>query len=178
MFDSLFDLSRLETGQIQVSKSDINIATFMDELFLQYQPAAQLKGLVLRLHTCQAQINSDPQLLKRAIGNLIANAIKFTESNGVLLACRKTSKGVRFEVWDTGMGIEPEQQKAVFQEFYKAPLIANAPIGMNDGFGLGLSIVSRFCETLGHTFSMGSRVGKGSVFRITVEAVPADAHKK
>ena len=168
MFDSLFDLSRLETGQIQISKSDIDIATFMDELFLQYQPAAQLKGLVLRLHTCQAKIYSDPQLLKRAIGNLIANAIKFTENNGVLLACRKTSTGVRFEVWDTGMGIEPEQQKAVFQEFYKAPLIANAPIGMNDGFGLGLSIVARFCETLGHTFSMRSRVGKGSVFRIEV----------
>jgi signal transduction histidine kinase len=182
MFDSLFDLSRLETGQIQIDKSSIDVATFMDELFLQYQPAAQLKGLELRIHSCQASIVSDPQLLKRAIGNLIANAIKFTDKNGVLLACRKTQNAVRFEVWDTGMGIAPEQQQAVFQEFYKAPLIANAPIGMNEGFGLGLSIVARFCESLGHTFSMRSTLGKGSVFRITVPitevASPADARKK
>lgn len=167
MFDSLFDLSRLETGRIQIDKSMLDIATLMNELFLQYQPAAELKGLVLRLHACEGQIYSDPQLLKRAIGNLIANAIKFTEKDGVLLACRKTSNGVRFEVWDTGMGIEPEQQETVFQEFYKAPLIANAPIGTNEGFGLGLSIVARFCESLGHTFSMRSALGKGSVFRIT-----------
>jgi signal transduction histidine kinase len=169
MFDSLFDLSRLETGQIQIDKSSIDVTTFMDELFLQYQPAAQLKGLELRIHSCQASIVSDPQLLKRAIGNLIANAIKFTEKNGVLLTCRKTQSGVRFEVWDTGMGIAPEQQQAVFQEFYKAPLIANASIGMNEGFGLGLSIVARFCESLGHTFSMRSTLGKGSVFRIDVK---------
>lgn len=168
MFDSLFDLSRLETGQIQIDKSTIDVATFMDELLLQYQPAAQLKGLSIRMRTCQAQIVSDPQLLKRAIGNLISNAIKFTEKNGALLVCRKTSSGVRFEVWDTGMGIAPEQQKAVLEEFYKVPLIANAPIGMNEGFGLGLSIVARFCEALSHTFSMRSRVGKGSVFSIAV----------
>ena len=178
MFDSLFDLSRLETGQIQIHKSNIDVASFMDELFLQYQPAAQLKGLELRLRTCQTHIYSDPQLLKRAIGNLIANAIKFTEKNGVLLACRKTSQGVRFEVWDTGMGIATDQQQAVFREFYKAPLIANAPIGMNEGFGLGLSIVARFCDALGHKFSMRSTLDKGSVFKITVAANPADVHKR
>ena len=181
MFDSLFDLSRLETGQIQISKSQIEVATFMDELFLQYQPAAQGKGLELRTHTCQASIFSDPQLLKRAVGNLIANAIKFSDKNGVLLACRQTQHGVRFEVWDSGMGIAPEHQKSIFQEFYKVPLIANAPIGNTEGFGLGLSIVARFCEALGHTFSMRSTLGKGSVFRITVlteEVNPADAHKK
>jgi signal transduction histidine kinase len=102
------------------------------------------------------------------VGNLISNAVKFTEKEGILLACRKTQHGVRFEVWDTGMGIASEQHAAVFQEFYKAPLLSYAPIGTNEGFGLGLSIVARFCESLDHTFSMRSRLGRGSVFKIDV----------
>ena len=72
------------------------------------------------------------------------------------------AQGVRFEVWDTGIGIEADQQIAVFKEFYKSP----SNLGTSDGFGLGLSIVARLCEALHLDFSMRSRVGRGSVFCI------------
>ncbi|MDO8776113.1 MAG: HAMP domain-containing sensor histidine kinase [Burkholderiaceae bacterium] len=164
MFDSLFDLSRLETGQLKINSSAIDVPGLMRELELQYQPVAQAKNLALRLRMGSCDIHTDHQLLKRILGNLIMNAIKFTQTGGVLLACRRTPRGVRFEVWDTGVGIGPDQHIAVFREFYKSP----ANMGTSEGFGLGLSIVARLCEPLGFDYSMRSRVGRGSVFCIEV----------
>ena len=165
MFDSLFDLSRLEAGQLNIQTKNIDVRDLMDELELQYEPIAKAKNLELRLHfQGETQIRTDHQLLKRILGNLVMNAIKFTDRGGILLACRPMAQGVRFEVWDTGIGIEADQQIAVFKEFYKSP----SNLGTSDGFGLGLSIVARLCEALHLDFSMRSRVGRGSVFCIEV----------
>jgi signal transduction histidine kinase len=182
MFDSLFDLSRLESNQININKTIVHVPELLRELELQYEPAAKAKNLALKMRAKQFDIYTDHQLLKRVLGNLIMNAIKFTNKGGVLLACRLTSNGIRFEVWDTGIGIAPDQQEAVFREFYKAP----EHTGTSDGFGLGLAIVSRLCEQLEFHFSMKSKLGRGSVFCIeapslvcfTVAANPADVHKK
>jgi signal transduction histidine kinase len=168
MFDSLFDLSRLEAGQLNIKTSHIDVNDLMDELELQYEPVAQVKHLELRLHSGNFKIRTDHQLLKRIIGNLVMNAIKFTDKGGILLACRATLNGVRFEVWDTGVGIAADQQVAVFKEFYKSP----THLGTSEGFGLGLSIVARLCEALGLDFSMRSRLGRGSVFCIEVPNKP------
>ena len=167
MFDSLFDLSRLDAGQLKISNSSIDVLTLMRELELQYKPASSIKQLELRMRSCNVKIYTDPQLLKRILGNLLMNAIKFTNQGGVLLACRQTPEGVRFEIWDTGVGIAADEQTAVFGEFYKSP----SHLGTSDGFGLGLSIVTRLCEPLGFNFSMKSRLGRGSVFRIEVPTV-------
>ncbi len=167
MFDSLFDLSRLDAGQLKIVNSTIDVETLMRELELQYKPAAHNKQLKLRMRSCHVKINTDHQLLKRILGNLLMNAIKFTNQGGVLLACRQTAKGVRFEVWDTGVGIAVDEQAAVFGEFYKS----QSHLGTSDGFGLGLSIVSRLCEPLGFNFSMKSKLGSGSVFIVEVPAV-------
>ena len=167
MFDRLFDLSRLDAGQLKIVNSTIDVASLMRELELQYKPAAHNKQLTLRMRSCHVKINTDHQLLKRILGNLLMNAIKFTNQGGVLLACRQTPKGVRFEVWDTGVGIAIDEQAAVFGEFYKS----QSHLGTSDGFGLGLSIVSRLCEPLGFNFSMKSKLGRGSVFIVEVPAV-------
>jgi signal transduction histidine kinase len=167
MFDSLFDLARIESSQIKVNKTIVHLPELLRELDLQYQPAAQVKKLELRTRSKQFDIYTDNQLLKRILGNLVMNAIKFTDKGGVILACRATQKGIRFEVWDTGIGIPKDQQQAVFREFYKAP----SHSGTSDGFGLGLSIVARLCEPLDLKFSMRSRVGRGSVFCIDVPAL-------
>jgi signal transduction histidine kinase len=167
MFDSLFDLSRLDAGQLKISNSSLDVMTLMQELELQYKPASSIKQLELRMRSCDVKIYTDPQLLKRILGNLLMNAIKFTNQGGVLLACRQTQEGVRFEIWDTGVGIAADEQAAVFGEFYKSP----SHLGTSDGFGLGLSIVSRLCEPLGCDFSMKSKLGRGSVFRVEVPTV-------
>lgn len=164
MFDSLFDLARIESSQIKINKTVVHLPELFQELHLQYQPAAQAKGLKLKVRARQLDFYTDRQLLNRILGNLLMNAIKFTDKGGILLACRTTKRGVRFEVWDTGIGIAKDQQEAVFREFYKAP----SHTGTSDGFGLGLSIVARLCGSLDFTFSMRSRVGRGSVFCIDV----------
>jgi signal transduction histidine kinase len=167
MFDSLFDLSRLDAGQLHINKTTIDVISLMSELELQYAPVAYAKKLELRIRNGDYKINTDQQLLKRIIGNLLMNAIKFTDKGGILLACRPTPNGIRFEVWDTGVGIAADEQAAVFGEFYKSP----SHLGTSEGFGLGLSIVSRLCEALGFNFSMRSRLGRGSVFYVEVPTV-------
>jgi len=164
MFDSLFDLARIESSQIVVNKTNVHIPELFRELDLQYHPAAQARKLTLRLRSKRLDIYTDHQLLKRILGNLVMNAIKFTDKGGVLVACRQTKQGLRFEVWDTGVGIASDQQEAVFREFYKSP----SHSGTSDGFGLGLSIVARLCEPLEFKFSMRSVVGRGSVFCIEI----------
>ena len=165
MFDSLFDLARMSLNQLQPSKMRFNLEDIIVALEHQYQGVAKEKHLELRVyykHT-NRELMDDPILLRRIIGNLLSNAIKYTETGGVLLVCRDCEKyGCRVEVWDTGVGISPAMQHAVFTEFYKNP----ENKGTSEGFGLGLSIVSQLCVLLGHKLTMKSRRGHGTVVSI------------
>ena len=171
LFDSLFDLVRLDSGHIRLQVEDLPLDALLSELELQYQPIAQAKGLTLRVRRtgplAGVNAHSDPLLLRRIAGNLVANAVKYTERGGVLVAVRPGGVGERgpvLEVWDTGVGIAPAHQKEIFREFYKVHLHQ----GTEDGFGLGLYIVSRLCYILGHEVSLASRPGRGSVFRLAI----------
>lgn len=164
LFDSLFDLARLDAGQVQVRVERIDVVRLLKDLELQYRPLAQARGLQFRLHLSPGCVLSDQILLKRVLGNLLGNAIKYTESGGVLVASRRSGRGMRIEVWDTGVGIAADQQRTVFDEFYKVPTHR----GTDDGFGLGLSIVARLLTLLGHSVELTSRPGKGTVLRVTV----------
>jgi signal transduction histidine kinase len=167
LFDSLFDLVRLDSGQVRVRVERVNVARLLHDLELQYRPLAEAKGLELRLRVSPGHAETDPIQLQRIVGNLISNAVKYTERGGILLAARTTPKGVRIEVWDTGVGIPPEYQQHIFHEFFKVP----AHAGTEDSFGLGLHIVSRLCGILGHTLSLVSRPGRGTVFRLLLSEI-------
>ena len=169
LFDSLFDLARLDSGKIRLRVEPVQLAKLLRELELQYRPLAQAKGLALRMHLAPGTVLSDPILLQRIVGNLIANAIKYTQRGGVLVASRPCADGMRIEIWDTGVGIAPEFQSEIFREFYKVPSHA----GTEEGFGLGLSIVSRLSNILGHPLTLSSRPGRGTMFRLLL--LPTDA---
>lgn len=162
LFNSLFDLAKLDASVIDVRWECVDLPSLVAELELQYAPLAQEKGLALRTRVVGAQVWSDRVLLKRLLGNLLSNAIRHTAGGGVLLAVRHSRDAVRVEVWDTGIGIPEEEQTAIFDEFYRVA----RHNGTEDGFGLGLAIVSRLCEALKHRLSVRSRVGRGSVFRL------------
>ncbi|OOG41077.1 HAMP domain-containing sensor histidine kinase [Polaromonas sp. A23] len=162
LFNSLFDLAKLDSGVIQVNWQRIDLPSLIAELELQHAPVAIEKGLELRTRVLPAEVLSDPVLLKRLVGNLLSNAIRHTEQGGVLLAVRRRKQGWCVEVWDTGVGIAPEHQEAIFQEFYRVA----KHNGTEEGFGLGLSIVSRLGEALNHPVRVHSRVGQGTVFRV------------
>jgi signal transduction histidine kinase len=169
LFDSLFDLARLDSGKIRLNIEPVNLAKLLHDLELQYRPQCEAKGLQLRVHVRPGTAVSDPILLRRVVGNLISNAVKYTRQGGILVASRATREGLRIEVWDTGVGIAPVHQREIFREFYKVPSHA----GTEDGFGLGLYIVARLTNILGHPLSLASRPGKGTVFRLKLH--PTDA---
>ena len=169
LFDSLFDLVRLDSGKIKLRIEPMQLTKLLRDLELQYRPLAEAKGLRLRMHVAPGKIVSDPILLQRIVGNLISNAIKYTVSGGIVVASRRAGDGGhRIEIWDTGIGIARVHQKEIFREFYKVPGHA----GTEDGFGLGLYIVSRLSNILGHPLTLSSRPGRGTVFRL--QLTPTD----
>ncbi|WP_423460200.1 sensor histidine kinase [Ottowia sp. VDI28] len=161
LFDSMFDLVKLDAGQFRVVVQPVDLRRLFSDLELQFRPLAAQKGLELRVRPppAGAALNSDPAILQRILGNLLGNAIRYTRQGGVLLAVRCEPEALRFEVWDTGIGIPPDQQSRIFGEFYKVQ-----SAGTEEGFGLGLAIVQRLSGLLGHGVSMRSRPGRGSVF--------------
>ncbi|GAC1532505.1 MAG: hypothetical protein NVS2B4_12450 [Ramlibacter sp.] len=167
LFDSLFDLARLDSGQVRLHIEPIDMAQLLHDLELQYRPTAEAKGLEFRVRSAAGMVMTDPVRVRRMIGNLLANAIRYTDRGGVLLAARPTATGFRVEVWDTGIGISSEHLEDVFMEFYKVTDHA----GTSDGFGLGLAIVARLSQALDHPVRVCSRPGRGSVFRITLRDV-------
>ena len=171
LFDSLFDMVRLDSGKIELNIEPVDLAQLLHDLELQYRPLAQAKGLTFRVHATPGKVLSDPILLRRVVGNLLSNAVKYTERGGVLLASRAGSDGCRIEVWDTGVGIAPVHQREIFREFYKVPSHG----GTEDGFGLGLYIVARLSAILGHPIELASRPGRGTVFRLRL--APTDARR-
>jgi signal transduction histidine kinase len=169
LFDSLFDLVRLDSGKIKLNIEPVDLNKLLHDLELQYRPLAQARGLQFRLHVTPGKVVSDPILLRRILGNLISNAIKYTPRGGLLVASRTRGDARVIEVWDTGLGIAPEHQHEIFREFYKVP----AHSGTEEGFGLGLYIVSRLSQILGHPVSLDSRPGRGTVFRVQLRPTNA-----
>ncbi|MEJ6022089.1 sensor histidine kinase [Ramlibacter sp. PS4R-6] len=169
LFDSLFDLVRLDSGKIKLAIEPVDLAQVLHDIELQYRPLAEAKGLEFRVHVSPGSVLTDGILLRRIVGNLVSNAIKYTQRGGVLLATRQRGAGRVLEVWDTGLGIAAVHQKEIFREFYKVPGHA----GTEDGFGLGLYIVARLSTILGHPVTLASRPARGTVFRLTLK--PTDA---
>lgn len=159
LFNSLFDLAGLEADPLRVNPQDVDLAGLLQDLEAQYAPFARERSLRLRVRGATGQVRSDPVLLQRLVGNLLSNALRNTHRGGVLMAVRRRRGVPCIEIWDTGVGIAKEHQQAIFQEFYRIPLQ-----GTEEGFGLGLAIVSRLSEALGHPVGLASRAGRGSVF--------------
>ncbi len=167
LFDSLFDLARLDSGQVRVHIESIDMKQLLHDLDVQYRPTAEAKGLEFRVRSLEGKVQSDPIRVRRMIGNLLSNAIRYTDKGGVLLAVRRRQDGFCIEVWDTGIGIAPEHLNDIFLEFYKVTDHG----GTSDGFGLGLPIVLRLANVLDHPVNLCSRPGVGSMFRVNVRDV-------
>lgn len=159
LFNSLFDLAGLQADPLRVNLQEVDLARLVQDLEVQYAPFALERGLRLRVRAGAGRVRSDSVLLKRLVGNLLSNALRNTYQGGVLLALRHRRGACCLEVWDTGVGIAKEHQQAIFQEFYRVP-----QPGTEEGFGLGLAIVARLSQALGHPVGMASRAGRGSVF--------------
>ena len=165
LFNALLDISRLDAGTIEAHPVHFPLQKMLDDLNHQFSALAAEKQLRLRFRPCDVTLYSDPLLIERILVNLIANAIRYTDDGGVLVACRRRGRMVRLSVIDTGRGIPLEQQESVFQEFVQ---LHNPARDRSKGLGLGLAIVSRLGRLLGHRVNLRSRPGHGSLFSIDV----------
>ena len=167
LLDALLDISRLEAGAVPVHVQAFALSNIFDQLRTELALVAGEKALRLRVRPCHVLVRSDPIQVHRILLNLLGNALRYTSAGSVLLACRVKDGGrsAWIEVWDTGIGIAPEHQEAIFKEFYQ---VGNLERERSKGLGLGLNIVQRTARLLGHPLQLRSSPGQGSRFRIEV----------
>ena len=175
LLNTLLDINQLEAGVIRPEVVSFGVDNLLDRLKSEFAFHAQARGLNLSMVPCTLAIRSDPRLLEDMIRNLLSNAVKYTKSGSILFGCRRHADKLCIEVWDTGVGIHEAQQKAIFNEFHQ---VDDAPRNNNRGLGLGLAIVQRLGNLLGHKVSVRSRVGHGSVFAVEVPLSTPDTNSK
>ena len=168
---SLLDLSRMESGQLEVRWGDFALQPLLQQLGNNLGVIAQEHGLQLHVVACQATVHSDPVLLRRIVQNLVSNAIRYTRRGKIVLGCRRSGDCVRIEVHDQGPGIPESLQTEIFEEFRRL----ETGHQHDRGAGLGLSIVQRLGKLLGHEIGLRSELGRGSVFWVSVPLAQATA---
>lgn len=167
LFNELLDISKIDAGVIKAAPANFSLQSLFDRLRMDLEPEAAEKGLRLRVLPTKAYVFSDQVLIERILRNLISNALRYTRAGGVLLGARRRGRSISIEVWDTGVGIPPEERERIFEEFYQ---LGNPERNSKKGLGLGLSIVKRLGGLLGAAVTVDSRPGRGSVFRVRVSA--------
>lgn len=165
LLNTLLDFSRIESGVIVPKRQDFDLQTLFNRIEAEFGSLADAKNLVYRTRESHHVVYSDPALVALILRNLVANAIRYTERGGLLIASRRRHDRVLLEVWDTGVGIAPEHHQDVFREFLQ---LANPERDRNKGLGLGLAIVDGLVKCLGHELTFRSRPGQGSVFRLAL----------
>jgi PAS domain S-box-containing protein len=169
LLNSLLDISRLDAGAVTPEIEEFPMQRIIDRLSAEFGRQASHKGLEFSSEPCATTVRSDPNLLSEIIQNLVSNAIRYTNAGNVRMLCECSGDMCRLEVVDTGIGIEADQLEAIFQEFHQT----KTPGSSTEGFGLGLAIVRRLADLLGHNIGVESEPGKGSMFYVSVPIVSA-----
>lgn len=164
LLGALLNVGQLDAGRIKPQVNTFQVSTVLERLRIQFSHLAREKGVELRVMPTGAAVVSDRALLERVLSNFVANAIRYTDVGRILVGCRHHGKTLRIEVHDTGVGIAPEHQERIFQEFYRVGGQQSA----KHSLGLGLNIAHRLAEMLEHQVHLRSTLGKGSMFAIDV----------
>ena len=168
MLDTLLDFSRIEAGVVSPRIQAFSLQDLLNKIEREFEAQADAKGLTYRSRETPLLVQSDPALVELILRNLVSNAIRYSDAGGLLVACRKRGTQAVLEVWDTGIGIAPEQQAEVFKEFHQ---LGNPERDRRKGLGLGLAIAQGLARTLGHALSLRSTPQRGSVFRLFLPLV-------
>jgi signal transduction histidine kinase len=172
LINDVLDLSKIEAGRMELDLSCFDLGLLLDNALVLVRERAQRNGLAVSLDVGDGLDDwvADARKLKQVVVNLLSNAVKFTPTGGgVRLTARRIDLGDRpaaqVSVADTGVGIAPEDQTLVFEEFRQA---AGDYLRKAEGTGLGLSLAKRFVELHGGSIRVDSRLGEGSTFTIVL----------
>jgi len=170
----LFELSKLETEQVEPTMEPFPIAELIQDVVMQYEPQAdeQCVDLAADLPERHARVEADIGLVERALSNLIDNAIQYTPQGGRVYVRVENEEGrVRVEVTDTGPGIPEDELPHIFERFYRVDKSRDRDKG---GAGLGLAIAKTILELHDRTLEVESTVGEGTTFRFYLQTASAD----
>jgi signal transduction histidine kinase/CheY-like chemotaxis protein len=171
--DGILDYSKLEADRLELESTPFNLRELLEMVIQLMERPAEAKGLRLHLNidpSVRLLVRGDPVRLRQVLGNLISNAVKFTERGMVTLSVRRIGESaaqhqLKFEVRDTGIGISAEAQPRLFQAFTQADASTTRLYG---GTGLGLAICKRIIELMGGRIDVQSEPGRGSTFSFEV----------
>jgi PAS domain S-box-containing protein len=172
LLTDLLDLSKLDAGVVAPNISDFPLADILQKIATAYAPQAEAKGIRIRVGSSKFWVRTDPVLLERIVGNLVANAVRYTEHGGVVIGCRRRDGKTWVEVTDTGIGIPKNKQSEIFEEFRQ---LGNDARNREKGSGLGLAIVKKTVDVLGLEIKVMSKLRQGSTFALAIPlGEPAD----
>jgi len=162
MFDSLLNISKLDAHVTPINNRIFSLQELADTLRDLNETRAKNKGLTFKISCLDLNAFGDKLFLQQIVGNLISNAIQYTEAGSIEVRLITQDGCLAVEVIDTGCGIEDSEQQHIFGEFYRADRTRS----LHDGLGLGLSIVQRLCGLIGADVHLHSKLGEGSQFTV------------
>lgn len=161
LLTNLLDVSKLDAGVVVPQIGDFGVGELLARIVSTQAPKARLKNLHLRYVPSKLTARTDAVLFARLLGNLVANAVHYTETGGVVIGCRRRQGRIWVEVWDSGIGIPKHRTSEIFEEFVRLGGAAH-----KGGSGLGLAIVAKTAALLGLALRVESRLGRGSMFAV------------
>jgi Osmosensitive K+ channel histidine kinase len=167
LINDILDLSKIEAGKMDLELSDFDLPTTIDNALILVRERAARRGIALHRTVDErlGQIQADERKIRQVLLNLLSNAIKFTPEGGrIEVGAQAVNGSIEVSVTDTGVGIAPEDQKAVFEEFRQ---VGSAEKKV-EGTGLGLALSRKFIELHGGRISVKSQEGQGSTFTFTI----------
>ncbi len=175
LINGLLDIAKIEAGRMEIERKTIRLEPAIASVVDLIRPAAEAKGIAIRVEASGLPpASADPPRFDQVLTNLVANAVKFTERGVVTIAARPDGLDIVVSVADTGIGISPEAQGYIFDEFRQEDASTTRQFG---GTGLGLSIAKKLVELQGGRIWLESAPGRGSTFSFTVpiaESSPAE----
>jgi signal transduction histidine kinase len=174
LINEILDVSKIEAGKLELAPESVNLAPLIDEVIGTSRHLAEQNQNHLIVHSQDnvGAVTVDPMRLRQILLNLLSNACKFTKGGEVVLRVRKVADGrdwIELAVSDTGIGMTPEQQAKLFEEFSQADSLTARRYG---GTGLGLAITCKLARMMGGDVTVTSEPGKGSVFTVRLPGGP------
>ena len=169
ILSAVLDISRLDTGAMKPAESVFRLDALLRQIETDFQPLAAAKNLNLTIVPSSLAVETDRNLFRRLVQNLVSNAIKYTRNGRVLVGVRRRGELLELQVWDTGIGIGENELNTVFREFTRLEEGAREA----QGLGLGLSIVDRIARVLRLEIQLESNKGMGTRFSVILPRVDA-----